>query len=81
MNDARLRDKGRLQTLIENRAKIGIEAKNSLAVLVMKVDAFEELENLDTSAIKQAGADLHDQVIAMRRLTDDINKLQQSLYG
>jgi hypothetical protein len=81
MSETRMRDKGRLQTLIENRAKIGIEAKNNVALLVMKVDAFEELENLDTAAIKAAATELHTHVVEMRKLSTDINHLQQALYG
>ncbi|MEI6846575.1 MAG: hypothetical protein WCK32_00825 [Chlorobiaceae bacterium] len=79
--DLRMKRKGQLHTMQENRRKIVTEAGNALTILQMKADPYAELESLDTKAIRQAADDLDLAVVEIRKLTASINEINIELYG
>lgn len=81
MSDLRLKRKGQLSTLQENRRKIAIEAGNALTVINMKADAFSDLETLDTAAILHAAQELDTAIKALREVNERIGDITNELYG
>ncbi len=81
MNDLRLKRKGQLQTMEDNRRKCETEAANALYILQGKVDPYSEIANLDTASIKSAAEDLHVAVVEIRKLDEQITAIRNELYG
>ncbi|GEM_PF-2844815 len=79
--ELRLKRKGQLLTMQENRRKIVTEAGNALTVLQMKADPYTDIDLLDTEAIKQAAEDLDNAVRALRGLNTTITQVNNELYG
>lgn len=81
-SELRERRTGQLQKLQKTRRDLGQQAENAMTVIQQKVDPYiDNIERLDTAAIRKAAEDLDRIVREMRQISPKIEAIREELYG
>ncbi len=80
-SELRLKRRGQLDKLNQDRREFDGKATDALTVLLLKSDPLAEVSTLDTAAILRASEKLHESVRVIKGIDQQITAINEELYG